>query len=237
MMAKKVTCSHQLFKRRYFERAIIIPCVRWYLRLKLSFRDLVEMMAECGPSLAHTTIMRRVQRFVPEFERRWNHFAGQSWRVDETHAKIRGVWTYLYQAVDRDGKTVDFRLSPRRDAAAAKSFFRQALNTQGRPPRVITLNGYAASHRALRELPEANRLWKDTKLRSSKYLGNIIEQDYRSVKARIGQMLGLTRFRRTTVAIAGIELRLHICKKQFDIRKFPKHAQTAFAIWNAVSTA
>jgi transposase-like protein len=55
------------------------------LRFKLSFRDLVEMMAERGLSLAHTTIMRWVQRFVPEFERRWNHFArqsGQSWRVD-----------------------------------------------------------------------------------------------------------------------------------------------------------
>jgi transposase-like protein len=88
--------------------------------------------------------MRWVQRFVPEFERRWNLFSrqsGESWRVD---VKIRGVWTCLYRAVDRDGKTVDFGLSPRRDVAAAKSFFRKALKTQGRPPRVITLEGYAA---------------------------------------------------------------------------------------------
>ena len=162
MMARKATCSDQLFKGRHFEREIIILCVRWYLRFKLSFRDLVEMMAERGLSLAHTTIMRWVQRFVPAFEKCWNHFArqsGQSWRVDETYVKIRGVWTYLYRAVDRDGKTVDFRLSPRRDVAAAKSFFRKALKTQGRPPRVITLDGYAASHRAVRELPEENGLW------------------------------------------------------------------------------
>ena len=134
----------------------------------MSFRDLVEMMAERGLSLAHTTIMRWVQRFVPAFEKCWNHFArqsGQSWRVDETYVKIRGVWTYLYRAVDRDGKTVDFRLSRRRDVAAAKSFFRKALKSQGRPPRTITLDGYAASHRAVRELPEENGLWKDTKLR------------------------------------------------------------------------
>ena len=74
MMAKKVTSSDQMFKGRHFEHEIIILCVRWYLRFKSSFRDLVEMMAERGLSLAHTTIMRGVQRFVPEFERRWNHF-------------------------------------------------------------------------------------------------------------------------------------------------------------------
>src|SRR5450432_3560424 len=75
-----------LFKGRHFDREIIILCVRWYLRYKLSFRDLVEMMAERGLSLAHTTIMRWIQRYVPEFERRWNRFArpvGRSWRVDE----------------------------------------------------------------------------------------------------------------------------------------------------------
>src|SRR6516165_6585125 len=75
-----------LFKGRHFDREIIILCVRWYLRFKLSFRDLMEMMAERGISLAHTTIMRWIQRYVPEFEKRWNRFArpaGRSWRVDE----------------------------------------------------------------------------------------------------------------------------------------------------------
>ncbi len=73
-------------------------CVRWYLRYKLSFRDLAEMMAERGLSLAHTTIMRWVKHFTPEFVKRWNRWAtaaGQSWRVDETYVKIRGKWAYL----------------------------------------------------------------------------------------------------------------------------------------------
>ena len=65
----------ELFKGRRFDREIIVLCVRWYLRYKLSFRDLVEMMGERGLSLAHTTIMRWIQRYVPEFERRWNRFA------------------------------------------------------------------------------------------------------------------------------------------------------------------
>jgi DDE domain len=99
-----------LFKGRHFDGEIIVLCVRWYLRYKLSFRDLVEMMAERGLSVAHTTIMRWIQRYAPEFERRWNRFArpvGRSWRADETYVKIKGRWTYLYRAVDKGGKTVD----------------------------------------------------------------------------------------------------------------------------------
>ena len=65
----------ELFKGRHFDREIIVLCVRWYLRYKLSFRDLVEMMAERGLSLAHTTIMRWIQHYAPEFEKRWNRFA------------------------------------------------------------------------------------------------------------------------------------------------------------------
>jgi transposase-like protein len=67
--------------------------VRWYLRYKLSYRDLLEMMAERGLAVAHTTIMRWVQRYVPVFEKRWNRYARmtrRSWRVDETYVKIRG---------------------------------------------------------------------------------------------------------------------------------------------------
>ena len=77
----------ELFNGRHFDREIIILCVRWYLRFKLSFRDIVEMMTGRGIDLAHTTIMRWVQRYVPQVERRWNRFAvkaGRSWRVDET---------------------------------------------------------------------------------------------------------------------------------------------------------
>ena len=129
-------------------------CVRWYLRYKLSFRDLSEMMAKRGLSPAHTAIMRWIQCYVPEFEKRWNRFArpaGRSWRVDETYVKIRGRWTYLYRAVDKEGNTVDFLLRAKRDVAAAKAFFRRALQRQGQLLHKITLDGYQASHRGAAE--------------------------------------------------------------------------------------
>jgi transposase-like protein len=91
----KPTHIDRLFNGRHFDREVIVPCVRWYLRYKLSFRDLVEIMAERGLSLAHTTIMRWVKRFTPEFLKRWDRFAksaGRSWRVDATHVKVRGAW-------------------------------------------------------------------------------------------------------------------------------------------------
>src|SRR5215510_2708043 len=131
--------SPNLFKRRHFDREIIILCVRWYLTYTLSYRDLKAMMAERGIEVAHTTIMRWVQRYVPEFEKQWQRYArpvGTSWRVDETYIKIRGKWGYLYRCVDKEGQTVDFLLSEHRDIAVAKQFFRQAVERRGAPEKV-----------------------------------------------------------------------------------------------------
>jgi len=211
-----------------------------YLRFKLSFRDLVEMMAERGLSMAQTTIMRWVHHYAPEFERSWNRFArsaGSSWRVDETYVKIRGTWVYLYRAVDREGKTVDFRLSSKRDVAAAKAFLRKAIESQGSTPRTITLDGYAASHRAVRAMTADGELPADTKLRSSKYLNNLIEQDHRGAKLRIGPMLGFKRFKTAAVTIAGIELLRRIHKGQFNLGRLRLKDRTTPAVWDGVLAA
>jgi transposase-like protein len=134
----------ELFEGRHFDREVIMLCVRWYLRFKLSLRDLVEMMAERGLSMAHTAIMRCVQHYAPQFEKRWQRFAravGRSWQVDETYVKIRGEWCYLFRAVDRAGRTVDFRLSARRDVSAAKAFFRKAVSPQAAVAAILGETG------------------------------------------------------------------------------------------------
>jgi transposase-like protein len=219
---------------------VIILCVRWYLRYKLSFRDLVEMMSERGLHLAHTTILRWVQRYAPEFIKRWNRFglpAGRSWRVDETYIKVRGHWTYLYRAVDKCGQTIDFRLSRTRDVSAAKAFFHKAIRHEGRRPQTITLDGYAASHRAVREMKKDGLLRRRTRLRSSKYLNNLIEQDHRGIKSRTGPMLGFKNFASAATTIAGVELLRRIHKAQFSFGRLRLKDQAAPAIWNAVLAA
>src|SRR5437588_8745525 len=129
-MAQRSTLRNSLFDGRWFEDEIIIWCLRWYFRYKLSYRDLVEMMGERGLPIAHTTILRWAVRYAEEFEKRWRRYerpVGGSWRADETYIKVRGRWVFLYRAVDAKGKTVDFYLSRTRDKVAATAFFRKAM--------------------------------------------------------------------------------------------------------------
>ena len=229
----------ELFKGRHFDQEILVLCVRWYLSYKLSSRDLVAMMAERGIGLVHTTILRWVHHYTPEFQKRWNRFArtvGGSWRMDETYIKVRGQWKYLYRAVDKQGLTVDFYLSAKRDVNAAKTFLCKAIKNQ-RVPTKITLDGYAASHRAVADLKQSGALPKRVKVRSSKYLNNIVEQDHRRVKQRLSPMLGLKSFRTAAVVIGGIELAEKIKKGQFKIGQLGGRTASMPEIWQAALAA
>jgi transposase-like protein len=228
-LVSKLLGVEKLFKGRHFDVEIIVFFVRWYLQFKLSYRDLVAMMAERGVSLAPSTILRWVQHYAPEFEKRWKRFVravGGSWRVDETYIKVRGRWVYLYRALDARGQTVDFRLSPKRDVAAAKAFFRKAFKTQG-VPRTITLDVYQASHRAVRELRAADRKLRAVTVRSCQYLNDIVEQDHRNIKSRLRPMLGFKKFESPASTIAGVELIHRIRKGQFALGRLRMSGTTA----------
>ena len=107
-----------LFKWRHFEYDIIIWAIRWYCKYGISYRDLEEMMGERGVEVDHSTIYRWVQKYSPILQKRlqwyWKSSPGLSWQVDETYIKVKGQWKYLYRAIDKQGKTVDFYLSSTR---------------------------------------------------------------------------------------------------------------------------
>ena len=168
-------------------------CVRWYLRYCLTLRDLEEIMAERGLRVDHSTIGRWVLRYAPELNKRIRRELrppNRSWRVDETYVRVAGRWTYLYRAVDSTGQTIDFMLSPRRDAVAAKHFLQLALGRTGPiRPRVVNVDGHPAYPQAIAELQADGQLGRHCRYRPVIYLNNVLEQDHRFVKKRIAASL------------------------------------------------
>ena len=119
-----------IYHRRRYSSDVIELCVRWYITYRLSYRDLVAMMAERGVTVSHTTILRWVLKYVPEYERRWARFArspAQSWRMDETEVVLGAQPHWLYRAVDRYGKSVHSLLCENRTIESAKAFFQSAV--------------------------------------------------------------------------------------------------------------
>ncbi|WP_328702423.1 IS6 family transposase [Belnapia arida] len=197
----------QSFKGRQFTAEMILWAVRWYLMFPISYRDLELMLADRGMEIAHTTIFRWVQTYAPEIEKRIRLHLRQSnssRRVDETYVRVKGRWTYLYRAVDSRGQTIDFLLSAKRDAEAAKRFFRRAL---GQPhtfnPRTITVDKNPAYPCAVTEMKEDGELWRRSQLRQCKYLNNIVEQDHRRLICLVRPTLGFGGFHTARRTLAG----------------------------------
>jgi len=198
------------FKWRHFQPDIILLCIRWYLRYSLSYRDLEEIMLERGLHVDHTTIYRWAQHYATELERRCRRHlkeTSDSWRVDETYLKVKKEWIYLYRAVDSQGKTLDFWLSPTRDGKAAKCFFLKTLAaSHTSEPRVINVDKNAAYPKAFNELKAEGRLPEVCELRQVKYLNNLIEQDHRSIKRLTKPGMGFFSFETAWRTLQGFEI-------------------------------
>jgi transposase-like protein len=200
------------FKGSQFEREIILWGVRWYVAYPISYRQLEEMMGERGVAVDHATLNRWVIKYAPEFEkqfRRRQRSVGKSWRMDETYVKIKGKWAYLYRAVDKEGQTIDFLLTPQGNRDAAAAFLRKAIRTQGLPEK-ITIDKSGANTAAIKRY---NKTQQTTiVIRQSKYLNNVVEQDHRAVKRLTRPMLGFKSFWAARCTIAGIEV-MHAIRK------------------------
>ncbi len=182
------------FKWRHYQPEIILLCVRWYLSYPLSYRQVAEIVNDRGVEVDHTTIYRWVQEYSPEIDKRIRphlYLTNDSWRVDETYILVKGKQKYLYRAVDSQGNTLDFLLTAKRDAKAAKRFFRKTLRAiHPQTPRVITVDKNPAYPKAIKELKAAKKLPEEVKLRQIKYLNNIVEQDHRGIKRLVKPTMG-----------------------------------------------
>ena len=190
------------------------------VRYALSYRDVEEALWERGVWVDHTTVFRWVQRYAPELDKRcrpslWA--TNDSYRLDETYIKIKKQWHYLYRAVDSQGQTLDFMLSPTRDADAAARFFRQVLQTSHTlTPRVITVDKNAAYPPTFESLQQEKTLPENCQLRQCKYLNNIVEQDHRFVKRRMNPGSGFGAFATAQRTIQGYEAMHRLRKGQIE---------------------
>ena len=146
-------------------------------------------MAERGLSVDHSTIARWVLQYAPLLHQRMRRHLrhpNRSWRVDETYVRVAGRWTYLYRALDSEGATIDFMLSPYRDRTGAKHFLQLALWRVGHlRPRVINVDDNPAYPSVIAELKRSGELHNRCQYRRSPYKSNLIEQDHRFIKKRI----------------------------------------------------
>jgi putative transposase len=202
----------KVLKRLHYPLDVILLSVRWYVAYSLSLRNLEEMIAERGFEVDHSTVHRWVIKLVPLFEktfRKHKRPVGRSWRMDETYIKVRGEWKYLYRAVDKDGKTVDFLLRAHRDRAAARRYFEKAIDQNG-VPETVTVDKSGANLAALQAI-NAERA-TPIKVRQNKYLNNVVEQDHRAIKRIIKPMMGFKDFRCARIILSGIEV-MHMIRK------------------------
>lgn len=134
--------------------------------------------------------------------------------MDETYIKVKRKWTYLSRAVDRDGQTLDFLLSERRDLSAARHFFKRAIGTNGVPDRIVIdkSNANPAGLQAVDLILKFTGNGRIIGLRQVKYLNNILEQDHRFIKCITGPMMGFKAFHSAAASIAGIEA-AHMIRK------------------------
>jgi transposase-like protein len=183
-----------------FPPDIIVLAVRWYLRFGLSYRYVEELLTERGIEVDHVSVYRWVQRFTPllvEAARPCRHRVGDRWFVDETYVKVAGQWRYAYRVVDQFGQVTDVFVSPRRDANAARRFFKRAIDATKVAPAEVVTDQAATYPIVLEELAPA--AWH----RTEQYANNRIEADHGRLKSRLQPMRGLKQDGNARVVMAG----------------------------------
>jgi transposase-like protein len=170
---------------------VIALSVRWYVRYRLSYANVVAWFAERGLRVDRSTVDRWVQRFLPLFgaaARAYRRAVGTKWRVDETYVRLHGRWTYVYRAIDEAGQVVDAYFSERRNSKAAQPVFERAIDDTGMRPERVTTDRAKCYPAALRAV------LADAEHRRSRSRNNGVERDHGpgtlGVKHRVRPMRG-----------------------------------------------
>lgn len=195
------------FKGFCSSSSVIMLFVYMKCRFSLSYRELEEMMSIRGAQVDHSTLQRWVKRFtrlIDKKVRARKKPVNGSWRMDETYIKLNGKWVYLYRAVDKEGQTVDFLLRSKRDAKAARAFFKKAFKQNGTPSKV-TVDKSGSNKAALDACNRNLDPKRQIEIRQIKYLNNLVEQDHRFIKKRTRPTLGFKNFHSAAATISGIE--------------------------------
>ncbi len=218
------------FKGAHYPKDVILYAVFFYVRYAVSYRDLEDILEERGVSVDHATLNRWVIKYSASLAleaKKRKRSVSASWRMDESYIKVKGQWVYLYRAVDKFGDTIDFMLSEHRDEAAATAFFRQAINGNGFPDKVV-MDKSGANQAGLENinfLLMLAGLISFVEIFQVKYLNNIVEQDHRFIKKITNPMMGFKAFHSAKATLDGIEAAHMIRKGQLTDENIPDYQQ------------
>ena len=204
----------------HYPKHIILFAVFFYVRYGVSYRDPEDIMQERGVNVDHAKLSRWVVKYSPvivQLAKKNRKLTSPSWRMDETYIKVKGRWCYYYRAIDKFGATLDFMLSTNRDEEAATRFFKQSIDNNGMPKKVV-IDKSSANYAGLMNINTLLFLFGATcfiDILRVKYLNNIIEQDHRFIKKITKLMMNFKAFYSASATLAGIELAHMIRNKQF----------------------
>ena len=222
------------FKRHRFPSRIILLAVRWYCRYPLSYRDVQDMLAERNIHVSRSTINRWVVKFGPEIAHKIRTLHSprtMQWHVDETYIRVSGRWRYLWRIVDEKGQFVDFRLTAKRDAKAAKAFFRQACANSGPHPPMTIVTDKAPTYPAVVKAMDVHAYTNQPiKHIDSKWYNNRIESDHASLKRITDPGKGFRSLRTAKATLHGVEAFRSI--KQGHLREFTLNAAAEIQLLN-----
>jgi len=223
------------YKGHRYPVEVISHCIWLYHRFSLSYRDVEELMLERGVEVSYESIRRWCVKFGQEYAsrlRRRRPRPGDKWHMDEVFIKINGVLHYLWRAVDQEGNVLDILVTAKRDAKAAKRFFRRLLKELEYVPRVIVtdkLRSYGAAHRQV--MPSVEH-------RTSKYLNNRCENSHQPTRQREKAM---RRFRspggaqRFLSAFSGISPHFRPRRHLMSAAEYRAEMTERFTTWKQVT--